>query len=51
MIKKKKKKLIQINIYQRVFLRGRTQANKAVTDRQTKFENKHFITVLSLRLI
>ena len=41
----------EINIYQRVFLRGRTQANKAVTDRQTKFENKHFITVLSLRLI
>ena len=39
------------NIYQRVFLRGRTHANKAVTDRQTKFVNKHFITVLSVRLI
>ena len=34
------------NIYQRVFSRGRTHANKAVTDRQTKFVNKHFITVL-----
>ena len=39
------------NIYQRVFLRGRTHANKAVNDRQTKFVNKHFITVLSVRLI
>ena len=39
------------NIYQRVFLRGRTHVNKAVTDRQTKFVNKHFITVLSVRLI
>ena len=36
----------ETNIYQRVFLRGRTYANKAVTDRQTKFVNKHFITVL-----
>ena len=41
----------ETNIYQRVFLRGRTHANKAVTDRQTKFVNKHFITVLSVRLI
>ena len=32
-------------------LRGRTHANKAVTDRQTKFVNKHFITFLSVRLI
>ena len=39
------------NIYQRVFLPGRTHANKAVTDRQTKFVNKHFITVLSVRPI
>ena len=39
------------NIYQRVFLRGRTHANKAVTDRQTEFVNKHLITVLSVRLI
>ena len=39
------------NIYQRVFLRGRTHANKAVTDRQTKFVNKHLIAVLSVRLI
>ena len=39
------------NIYQRVFLRGRTHANKAVTDRQTKFVNKHFITVPSVRRI
>ena len=41
----------ETNIYQRLFLRGRTHANKAVTDRQTKFVNKHFITVLSVRLI
>ena len=41
----------QTNIYKRVFLRGRTHANKAVTDRQTKFVNEHFITVLSVRLI
>ena len=41
----------ETNIYQSVFLRGRTHANKAVTDRQTKFVNKHFITVLSVRLI
>ena len=41
----------ETNIYQRVFLRGRTHANKTVTDRQTKFVNKHLITVLSLRLI
>ena len=41
----------ETNIYQRVFLRGRTYANKAVTDRQTKFVNKYFITVLSVRLI
>ena len=41
----------ETNIYQHVFLRGRTHANKAVTDRQTKFVNKHFITVLSVRLI
>ena len=41
----------ETNIYQRVFLRGRTHANKAVTDRQTKFVNKHLITVLSVRLI
>ena len=41
----------ETNIYQRVFLRGRTHANKTVTDRQTKFENKHLITVLSVRLI
>ena len=38
----------ETNIYQRVFLRGRTHANKAVTDRQSKFVNKHFITVLSV---
>ena len=43
--------LLETNIYQRVFLRGRTHANKAVTDRQTKFVNKHLITVLSVRLI
>ena len=41
----------ETNIYQRVFLRGRTHTNKAVTNRQTKFVNKHFITVLSVRLI
>ena len=41
----------ETNIYQRVFLRGRTHANKAVTDQQTKFVNIHFITVLSVRLI
>ena len=42
----------ETSIYQRVFLRGRTHANKAVTDRQlTKYVNKHFITVLSVRLI
>ena len=41
----------ETNIYQRVFLRGRTHANKAVTDRQTKFINKPFITVLSVRRI
>ena len=40
----------ETNIYQRVVLRGRTHANKAVTVRQTKFVNKHFITVLSVRL-
>ena len=36
-----------------VFLRGllRTHANKAVTDRQTKFVNKPFITDLSVRPI
>ena len=28
-----------------------THADKVVTDRQTKFVNKHFITVLSVRLI
>ena len=41
------------NIYVRVFLQGllRTYANKAVTDRQTKFVNKPFITGLSVRLI
>ena len=41
----------ETNIYQHVFLRGRTHANKAVTNRQTKFVNKHIITVLSVRLI
>ena len=41
----------ETNIYQRVFLRGRTHANKTVTDRQTKYVNKHLITVLSVRLI
>ena len=41
----------ETNIYQRVFLRGRTHAKKAVTDRQTKFVNKYFITVLSARLV
>ena len=41
----------EANIYQRVFLRGRTHANKADTDRQTKFGNKHFVTVLAVRLI
>ena len=41
----------ETNIYQRVFLRGRTHANKAVIDWQTKFLNKHLITVLSVRLI
>ena len=41
----------ETNIYQRAFLQGCTHANKAVTDRQTKFVNKHFITVLSVRLI
>ena len=43
--------LLETNIYQCVFLRGRTHANKAVTNRQTKFVNKHLITVLSVRLI
>ena len=38
-------------IYQRVVLRGRTHTNKAVPHQQTKFVNKHFITVLSVRLI
>ena len=37
----------ETNIYERVFLRVRTHANKTVTDRQTKFVNKHLITVLS----
>ena len=41
----------ETNIYQRVCLRGRTHANKADTDRQTKFVNKHFVTLLSVRLI
>ena len=41
----------ETNIYQRVFLQGRTHANKAVTDRQPEFVNKHLITVLSVRLI
>ena len=41
----------ETNIYQCVFLRGRMRANKAVTNRQTKFLNKHFITVLSVSLI
>ena len=41
----------ETNIYQRVFLRGRTHANKTITDRQTKFLNKHLVTVLSVRLI
>ena len=41
----------ETNIYQRVVLRGGTHANKGFTDRQTKFVNKHFITVLSVRLI
>ena len=41
----------ETNIYQRVVLRGPTHANKAVTDRQTKFVNKHFITDLSVCLI
>ena len=41
----------ETNIYQRVFLRGRTHAKKTVTDRQTKFVNKHLITVLSVCLI
>ena len=41
----------ETNIYQRVFLRGRTHADKTVTDRQTKLVNKHLITVLSVRLI
>ena len=41
----------ETNIYQRVFSRGRTHANKAVTDRQIKFVNKHLITVLLVRLI
>ena len=41
----------ETNIYQRVFLRDHTHANKAVTDRQTKFVNNHFITVLSVRLV
>ena len=41
----------ETNIYQRVFLRGRTHTNKAVTDRQTKFVNKHLITALSVRLL
>ena len=43
--------LHETNIYQRVFLRGRTHANKTVTDRQTKYVNKHLITVLSVRLL
>ena len=41
----------ETNIYQREFLRCRTHANKTVTDRQTKFVNKHLITVLTVRLI
>ena len=41
----------ETNIYQRVFLRGRSHVNKTVTDGQTKFANKHLITVLSVRLI
>ena len=40
----------ETNIYQRVFLRGRTNANKAVTDRQTKFVNKHFILFFQFAL-
>ena len=39
------------HLHQRVFLRGRTHANKTVTDRQRKFVNKHLITVLSVRLL
>ena len=38
----------ETNIYQNVFLQGRTHANKTVTDRQTKFVNKHLITSCSL---
>ena len=40
----------ETNIYRRVFLRGllRTHANKAVTDRRTKFVNKPFNTDLSV---
>ena len=41
----------ETNIYQRVFLRGHTHANKTVTDQQTKYVNKHLITVLSVRVI
>ena len=42
----------ETNIYQGVFLRGRTHANTlVVTDRQTKCVKKRFITVLSVRLI
>ena len=39
----------ETNICQRVFLRGRTYAIKAVTDQQTKFVN--LFSVLSARLI
>ena len=40
----------ETNIYRRVFLGGllRTHANKAVTDRRTKFVNKPFTTDLSV---
>ena len=38
----------ETNIYQSVFLRGRTHANKAVTDRQTKFVNKPWSYYCSL---
>ena len=36
----------ETNIYERVFLRVRTHANKTVTDRQTKFVNKHLLVLL-----
>ena len=41
----------ETNIYLRVFLRRllRIQASKAVTDRQTEFVDKTFITDLSFR--